>query len=391
MEINMSSKNCQIELEKEMLDLGEKKFRDSLSDNEFESPHIQKIVKDMIVPFSEAIEASLENEAKTRGGGGPLPPLMKLFNKEAFINPATKKVKDDVKSLDRTFTPLQISYIVIRGIFTCLREDDRKRVVSAATHIGKTINSNILRDQQYTKETELIRVGTLLIQELITHFPKWFVTEENAAGVHTAPYTFFDRDCKNKEYIIIPSEKFIEYCEGVIEGIAEMSAVIYPMIYKPAEWSEFGKGGGFYSEQLKKNIIKGKHINDTTGVNVDIVNAVNNIQSTPWVVNDDVLDVIDGLNSSDTSLLDGKIEKTFPKKLEDAPERPFTEDLKYADMDDEQKKDHQLWSRRVKKLNKDIQAKKSVNLSRESAIIQAKMFSKHDEIYFPHDLDYRDR
>ena len=371
-----------------MLDLGESKFRSSIGKDgdEFDSPHIQKIVKDMIEPFAAFVIMNIdsENEKYLRGHKSP---IVKLSEKEVYINRGTKKDKDgNIIELDATILPIQIAFITIRSIFICLREDDRKRLVSAATHVGKSINANILKDDRLN-ESDYIRVGTVLINLLITNFPKWFETEVNSAGILTAPFNYFDRDSKLKEYLIVPSQEFLDVCENIIEGIAEMATVIYPMIEKPSPWTEFGQDGGFYSPQLKKNIIKRMQHTEHSGINATISGSINAVASTPWMVNYFVFDVMSVLNDSKPETL----KKTFPLIVDTTPPRPYGEDLKYGDMDEAQQKEHQQWSRRAKKLTKDRQAKKSVDLSREASLIQAGQFMSYPEIYFPHDLDYRKR
>jgi DNA-directed RNA polymerase len=386
--MNVELAQTQLELEKQMLDLGEKKFRATIGKDgeEFDSVHIQKIVKDMIEPFSEIISDNVnqEREAYLRGHKAP---IVKLSEKEVYTNRGTKKDKDgNVIELDATILPIQISFIVIRSIFICLREDDKKRMMSAATVVGKALNSNIIKEDRFS-DTEYIRIGTVLINLLITSFPKWFKTEVNVAGILTSPYDFFERDSKNKEYLIIPSEEFLKMCENIIEGIAEMATVIFPMIEKPEPWTEFGQNGGFFSPQLKKNIIKRMQPTEHSGINKTISGSINAVASTPWMVNDFVNGVMVELNKSKPDTL----AKTFPLDVEATPAKPYGDDLKYADMDEEQKKEHQLWSRRAKKLTKDRQAKKSIDMAREASLIQAGQFKSYPKIYFPHDLDYRKR
>ncbi len=387
----MTTIQDQLNLEKDMMELGERKFRDSIGgENEFESAHIQKIVKNIIEPYSKFIEKQVK-ELKTENKRGVKAPLLTLMTKEIYVNPAKKRVKNDKEEyeyvdLDRTFRYSQVSFIVIRGIFMCLRENNRKRLTAAASLIGNQINSNILKDQKLS-DGDCIRIGVTLINILIRNFQEWFMVEENSSGILTAPYDYFDRKSKNKEYLIIPSDRFERECAEMIEGIAEISTVIYPMIMKPESWTETGKNGGFYSEQLKRNIIKKKHINEASNINNDIAAAVNVVQSTPWVVSTDVLEVVEKLNSNKPSTL----EKTFPLDVEDDPVRPYSEELLYGDMDAEQKREHQKWSRKIKKNNNLRQAKKSIDLSREASIKQAQMFKGYDKIYFPHDLDYRNR
>ena len=378
----------QLELETKMLSLGEEHFRESLDTTaDFDSAHIQKIVKKMILPFSEILDVAIKHEMSAPRGGGPRLPLDRMSSKELHINKNTKTNKKSEKKKSPYAQPIQIAFIVVRSVFMCLR-DGKRRMVTSATEVGKQINSNIITDQQFN-DNECIRLGTVLIEMLVNTFPKWFITETNKDGNVSVPFTYFDKDSKWKEYVLTPSQEFVTFCDEVIEGIADISAIVYPMIHKPNDWTVEGRDGGFYSEQLKKNIIKHKHINEKSGVNADIVKSVNLIQASPWVVNNDTLSVLDELNKMDDK--PESYDKAFPLIVDVNPVRVLDEKLKYADMDDEQKKIHQSWIRRVKKLTKDRQAKKSIDLAREASIVQANQFVKEDNIFFPHDLDYRNR
>lgn len=369
----------QLELEEKMLSLGEEKYRDGLdAENDFDSAHVQKIVKKMVEPFALAIKNEIDWELEQPRNGGPKPPLVKLNAKNVFINSRQK---------DTTINAMQLSFIVIRTIFICLR-DGKRRMVACSSDVGKAINHNIIHDEKY-KPQEEIRIGAILINLLIRNYHDWFETEIDENGIHNAPFTFFDKESKNKEYVVSPSEKFIDFCDEVIDGIAAISTIIYPMIHVPVDWDSHGKDGGFYSEQLKRNIIKRKSINESSGIDPAFAKIINGVQQTPWKVNDITLSVIGQLNSR--RIKPQSYEKAFPAKVDKDPPRPLDKELKYSDMDDEQKKLHQTWSRQTAKLKKKRQAKKSIDLSREASIIQGNMFKNEEEIFFPHDLDYRNR
>lgn len=361
-----------------MLSLGEKLYRESLDPSEdFETVHIQKIVKDMFIPFSLIVENAFEDEAKLPRKGGPLPPLSRLKTKPVYINRGKK---------EECLSPLQIAFLTIRNMFGNLREGaQRENMVNGA--LGKKINENIIEENRYNL-SDTIRIGAILNNLLVTSFPKWFVLEyDEASGSYHNPLTFFDKESKNKEYVVTPSEEFMDYCDEMIDAIAEIAVVIFPMVHPPCEWTPEGKDGGFYSERLKCNIVKHKKVSEPSGANSKIATCLNVIQGTPWQVNPFTLEVINGLKRSRPPTL----KKVFPKKIDSNPPRPFPEDLQFSDMSDEQKKETQLWHRKLEKLKKDRQAKRSIDLATKASLQQAERFLAEQRLYFPHDADYRFR
>jgi DNA-directed RNA polymerase len=380
------SREKQLELEKEMLSLGEEKYRNELSvSDDFDSVHIQKIVTKMIIPFSQVIKKAIDKDIALNGNG-TMPPLKRLNNKHFFVNALSKKEIELGSERDTTVTCMQLSFLVVRGIFISLREGKRTES-SCNRELGKQINSNVITEEKYPDVDEL-RIGATLNDLLVNAYPEWFdLVWDKKHKIYKNPFDFIDSKSKKREYIITPSEKFMDFCSEIIEGIAEISAIIHPMIYIPDDWSEDGRGGGFYSEQLKRNIIKKKDIHYPSGINVDIAAAVNSIQSTPWKVNHQVLYVLDMLNIMEKP---STLPKIFPETVEETPKKPW-ESIDKENHTEEQVMDVRKWWRKAAKLTKARQAKRSLDLSTNSVIFQAKKFQNELFLYFPHDLDYRDR
>lgn len=351
----------QLELENEMMSLGTERYINNINKkNEFESAHLQSIVSKIILPFSECIK-SITEEQNNNYTRGHEPPLLALSRKRSY-------------ETDKPLNSDQVSFIVCRELLSSIR-DKHHKMVRLSYDVGNIINQN-LNVSDRLSESQLFRLGVSLVSMFCDKFN---LLVKNELG-------FYDTKSKNKEYLIQPTEEFLSFIEDKIEDIAEFNNVMYPMIHIPCDWNSHGKGGGFYSDKLKTNIIKRRTVDEDSGINELIANSINLIQSTPWKVNDYIKDVLDELNKYKPKSL----KKLYPNKVPSDPPRPFSEDIAYKDLNDEQKKTHQLWRRDCSRYEKNRKANQSIIISRSASMKQAARF-KNKTIYFPHDADYRVR
>lgn len=384
----MTKLKTQRELEQEMSDLGREKYLESVSDtsNDFETGHIQSIVKKIVLPFADEIKNTIDNELKQHTGG-----RLKNFVKFALSESIFTK-KEGKKKVNIPLTPYQLSFITIRCLFSKLREEDvvegRTKMTRFSAMVGRTINGN-LKNKLNPKES--ITFGTALIRILVSKFPEWFEhTIDKVTGIAEPIMGHWDWDSEKEEYIIQPSELFISYCDEHIEHIAEISNVLYPMVEEPHEWNDKGRNGGFHSKELKRNIVKKTGKGHQSGINSDICEAINAVQSTPWRVNRKILEILLKLSESEPASL----KKVFPAEIVEDLSKPFEDDImksKKSDLEDSVAEQVRVWEDKVKKYKTDCQARRSRILSREAAIKQAIMFKDYEKIYFPHDIDYRGR
>lgn len=354
----------QIDLEREMIDLGTKKYIDGIDlKNEFDSVHTQIVVSKIIKPFSDMILYKLEHEIQTYKKG-PIPTLIHVSKSGCNVNKDKTPITAD-----------QISFIVCRSLFNGIRRTPQK-MVRMASEIGDNINQNLIESDKLS-QSQSFKIGVILIDLFCEGFPDLLYYEID----------WDSRKEKNKQYLIKPTQDYLEFVEEKVNAIADLTTVIFPMIYKPCDWNSDGKNGGFYTEHLKSNIVKRKRIDEPSGINDKISNYINLIQSTPWKVNDDIYPIMLELNKTKPSTLS----KIYPVTVPENDPRPFDKELLYSDMDDVQKKEHQKWSKRCSRNEKAREAKKSIDIGVYSSMRQAKKFINESSIYFPHDIDYRDR
>jgi len=345
----------QLELEQQMIDQGSDRYIHSVnSNNEFDTAHVQLIIKEIINPLSNIITGAY-NELKTHKTTHQ-PVLIK------YLNSLTYK--------DKLITTDHISLIILRTLFRSIRNTPKKMVALGA-ELGKNLNSNI---REKLSSSDVFKLGIHLIEIFCEVFPELMNYE----------LKYFCPESKYKEYIIQPTNEYLDFIQDKIEALAEITTVVYPMIFKPQDWTSDGLQGGYYSTALKTNVIKGFPLNKKSNINNIIANSLNMAQNTPWRISEFILDITDQLEQNKPESL----KKIYPPDVEPDTERPF--DIKYKDMDEEQQKEHQIWSHQNKRRLKARESKISIDLSRCNAILQAKKF-KENLLYFPHDKDYRGR
>jgi len=345
----------QLELEHQMIDQGSDRYINSVNKkNEFDTTHVQVIIKEIINPLSDIIDGIFE-ELKSHKSTH-IPVLIKYLNS---LTPKDKKITSD-----------HISLIVLRTLFRGIRSTPKK-MVSLGAELGRNLNSNI---QQKLSDSDSFKLGIHMIEIFCEVFPELMNYE----------LKYYSPDSKYKEYILEPTDEYISFIQDKIEALAELTTVVYPMIYKPQDWNSDGLDGGYYSSDLKTNVIKGYPLSKKSHINAIIANSLNMAQSTPWRVSKYILNISEELEQHKPVSL----KKIYPLDVEDDTERPY--DIKYKDMTDEQQKIHQVWSHQNKRRIRARESKISIDLSRCNAIIQAKKF-KNDLLYFPHDKDYRGR
>ena len=185
---------------------------------------------------------------------------------------------------------------------------------------------------------------------------------------------------KRRVGIVEPTPDMQEWLEESYRRENLLGAMYEPMIEKPEPWVSNYRGGYKLDEFQDKGFInskEGNHYDDLTYLDCpEVFNAVNTLQNTAWMINNEVLDVMRTLWEEDSTIAG-------------LPHSSMTEEPKYSpDFSDEQKKIHFREVRKVRGIN-------SMHVGRRfrlySTLKTAKKFSAEPEIYFPHHLDFRGR
>ena len=363
----------QCEFEQYCAELGTNKIINSVNEaSDFEAEYTKKIVENIIEPFSKYIT----NEVEITIAGysrGKIPILMALFDREASVN---------WKCKSKLITSLQVSFIVAKAIIGTLRvkEGEAKRTQLAAT-IGRIINYNLTPECRFDGKEDEVRIGGIMLELFVRRFPQYVKKSME----------FQDKKAKWKENHFIPTQEYLDVIDSNISDIAGMTNIKFPMVEIPKKWGSAGNDGGYYTEHFRHSLVKREK--NTTNLNLpeNVYSYVNLIQETPWTINLEIYATLKRLEKTKPSTL----KKVYPLSVPKPEPRPFPKSLKYADMNDDERKIHQTWATTTERLAADKQAKKSVDLSRHAAVNQAEFFIHsdfyNDKLFFPHDNDYRMR
>lgn len=295
-------------------------------------------------------------------------------------------------------SPVQMAYLTARTVIDGMYKEVPRN------SLGKRLSNIIIRNIEYgissskkiqqakkdillTKLEKYTAVGFTLLTAFIEGYPEYFKMKQ----VHSPSSK---RSGKRATLVIAPTEEWTTKMDQNMELYAFTNHSNKPMIQPPRDWNYNGLGGGYYSPELripihKIHANKGKDDKHYSTASHDVIDAVNAIQATPWVVNTDVLDVMIKLSyDPPTSLKD-----IFPPQPEilDKLKIKWMDKEEFNSLPNEEKRKLRNHVDKVKHTSHRISAKKSVDISTISALRQAKEYMNDREIYFPYSIDYRGR
>lgn len=364
----------QLELEQSMMESGAEKYMalaEKKMADDFETTHAQMIVKDLIIEFSNHLTGYYDG-VKNKNAKSKLSSVLGLTLKS--YNPEYKKKQQQFLSTG------VFSYITVRAVLSgiCKKE---KRFDSVAILIGDEIDSNVCDADKMDLNTRGILGGSLLLK-FIELYPQYIEVFQSLA-IRDARNNNI-RVLKHKTRIIKATDSYVELVMKNRDLIAELTNDMLPMIVKPKLWDDNGENGGYYSPELRRPLVKRSALGGCKP-SLKVIRAVNAVQSTPWRVNGWILDLLIELSKSP----DLKLNKLFPHNIPKMG--PCEVDIKKENKTTEEKLIIKQYFNSYNFIEKKRCKKRSIDLSRNAAISQAQRFRDYPEIYFPFDIDYRDR
>lgn len=231
------------------------------------------------------------------------------------------------------------------------------------------------------------------------HLDRWTITEKFQTGLvltnifvkATGLVEFVLTYRKNKSYkYLIPKEELVQWIENLNDKLELMQPLFLPMVVPPKEWTSI-LDGGYISPYLKRNkLIKNNdrtYLKQLETAKMPVVyEAINHLQNTAWQVNKRVLDVVNALWE------EGKAVAELPDR-EDEPliAYPYPDKTKDDAYTDEEKEIIKKWKRDTYDIHKRNVQKRSVRLLCSQILRIANQFKEYDEIFFPHQMDFRGR
>ncbi len=366
----LSPEERQIAFENYLDEMGSFKYLLDSEDQELSyAAHMSSTVKRLTEDFEEFIEDQYRDMLKERKGKkGALNPYLQVMKaKKVNIKGNAVKATNNLQLAALTTTHM---------ISTTVKQRDQESegvkltsfVIQFSRDLAKTLGV-MGKEEMYEKVT------FWLVNAFCDKFPQFFEVKVVREDKKTVKY-------------LIPTEAWLTLLEEKQQEFAAMTAMIYPMLTKPRDWSYEGDNGGFYTEAFKRKIIKGRKNSSTKGLAKGTIDSVNHIQSTKFCINQDILDLAIMLNKTRPATMT----KMFPSLVENPYDNPpeFS-DCEWEDKTEEEKNAIRKFSTKIKAYKKSVSRRRSITYSVEAAIQQAEVLRDEECIYFPHDLDYRVR
>ena len=200
------------------------------------------------------------------------------------------------------------------------------------------------------------------------------------------------RQGKNKTVTVVyPTEEIVEWIEKSTDNASTLAPAFMPMVIRPNPWTTPFDGGYVGASLRPMDFVKTgnraylEEMNMMPEKMAPIYEAVNKIQEVPWRVNSEVLSVMEALWER------GQAVAGIPPREEVyIPPFPYPDTPK-EDLTEDQKEEVIIWKKEATKMHV-LRAKHTGARIRMSRIVSmAQQFNKYEEIFFPHNLDFRGR
>lgn len=191
---------------------------------------------------------------------------------------------------------------------------------------------------------------------------------------------------------IRPKQWLIDTWVKNVDIMAQMSYKYSPMIVPPKDWTSPWEGGYYDVLSRKMHLLRVdwgvsnsymqayKQRLNTLDLSF-VLNAVNSLQSTPFFINTNILDVA-------TSIVNAKGGVAGIEPTEPLPPIPPIPREEWNNMTE---KEQNLYKNKLGKRHQKEHARKSRLLRTAAALGCAKKFSVYEKVYFPWNMDYRGR
>lgn len=188
---------------------------------------------------------------------------------------------------------------------------------------------------------------------------------------------------KNRTQVVLkPTDACAEWLEKQHARCEMLSPLHLPMVVKPDDWTTPYDGGYLNKKMNRLDMVKTRnrgYKDELMGIDMpEVYSALNAIQAVPWRINKRVLNVMREVWDSGATLGD------LPPR-EDLPLPPRPEDI------DTNEISRKHWKGAAAKVHEDNAKLRSKRLAMSQKVWMAESFKDFEQIYFPHQLDFRGR
>ncbi len=388
----------QIELEKEMLAAGVARYTKALKTSEeagraSETPYAQRLLPDMCVILSKAIQAFLNEEKKGVAGAKMTSRvLLKRSDPDTTALITMKVVFDSlIQGSKLTSMAVKLGQRVEDQIrferfeqqnpdyYKAIIEDFKKKGTTAYRHKHRVLTNKANEHNDNWKEwtpSERVHVGAKLIELalLSTGLLKKVPRHEH----------------KKKIWYIEPTEEALEWIKEHTLHASVLHPETAPCIVPPKDWTGM-HDGGFYTEALQCRVpfVKTRSSKHRQAIKdadfSEPMAAVNELQKTPWRLNTQVHSVLKEVWRRNLGI------GMPPSEPTEIPKCPLPKELKKADMTAAQKDQFMGWKRQAASAYTEEHERVSKCLQLARVLSMAEKYSSKAKFYFVYTCDFRGR
>lgn len=384
----------QLELEKNMTALGIRKYTRNVVQNiaenrGSENNYATKLIKEFVLPLSEALSAWVAGKEATRYGAQRK--LIALVEPHAAAYIALTVLFNSIMnnpSLVATCRQIgtHIEDEARFSRFKAMNQDSVNKVITQAKERGSTdyrylhrVLTHMANDfnDQWNPWTvpEKVRVGALMIQRIRDTFDLIEVTPGSS---------------KRKPSTIAATAETVAWIQQSVEHAALLRPVRLPCIIPPAEWDSY-VDGGYHSVRMRSTfqLIKTRYkVQRELAKSLDLHEprkAISTLQNTPWQVNRDVHDVL-------VEVWDKNLRVGLPGSQPLVPlPCPFDKSVDIEQLSESEREIFYRWKYDARQVYAAEKDRVSRCLQVMSVLRTAAEFKNRERIWFPIQADFRGR
>lgn len=201
-----------------------------------------------------------------------------------------------------------------------------------------------------------------------------------------------DVDVHKTEVRIQATKETVDWINNENNRCQALSPVYLPTIIPPRPWTSPFQGGYWTPRVRRLSLVKTfsrQYLEELGERDMPLVyDAINAMQHTAWTINNEVLEVVRNLWNAGSNL--GGIPSADDHEL--PPKPAFLEqEIPKEEWTEEQIKQFKQWKRSATDTYTANAKLKSLRLQFAKVLMVAEMFEHEEEIYFPHQFDFRGR
>lgn len=391
----------QMELEEGMRSAGIKRFRENLKKaGENGQSASTMIGTRLVVASHEKMVQAINDFIKEASSGkaGPRHTAIKYLTKldvDTIANITARTILDELtKKAPLTQTSVYIGVMLENEVNARIFEEKMPR---AYEKFHKKAKTETLKRRQWShllfpakllgvELEEWDRKDCLLLgKALVELFQK-------ATGL--IDVNLINSERNGSVYMIEANEKTLEWIEEEAKHLEFLFPVLMPTIVPPRPWTSPTEGGYYSTAIRSQRLVKtnsAEYLEELASRDMpEVYDAINHLQNTAWAVNEQVLEVMETLYQGGAGLAGMP-----PKDKIPAPQKPLwmpeTGKMATEDMTAEQLEEFKAWKARAHQ----VHVENGKNVRKREQFLRtmgvANKFRDEEEIFFPHQLDWRGR